>query len=105
MRERTLYIIIGVLIGIVIMQWQQGPQPAQAQAPEAISGYHPVLNGGFIYHEVMLSNGDLYQQAHNADSPQLGFRGDGLVYVGNFWDSTPVPTSNESWGTIKAKSR
>ena len=103
MRERVLYIIIGVLIGVVVMQWQQGPQPAQAQAPDAVAGYRAVGNGGLIYHEVMLSNGDIYQQSHSGDSAQLGFRGDGLIYVGNFWDGGPTPTNPQSWGGIKGK--
>ena len=52
-------------------------------------------------HYVMLSNGDVYYRTFDfypwADDPP--------TYVGNFWGSAPVPVSNESWGSIKAKTK
>ncbi len=100
MKDKLPYIIIGVLIGVIIMQWQQGPQPAQAQAPEPTTGYRVQITAGSTttYHFVMLSNGDVYTRSSNdnwsTNPPQ---------YMGNFWGTFPVPTSNSSWGGIKGK--
>ena len=102
MKDRVLYIIIGVLIGVVIMQWQQGPAPAQAQAPEPITGYRVVLKGPSqddYVHFVMLSNGDVYGRFSSALTP---FNHD-LVFLGNYWGGPPVQTNQSTWGAIKGQ--
>jgi hypothetical protein len=101
MKDKALYIIIGVLIGVIIMQWQQGPQPAQAQAPEVINGYRVVTYNTTGHHFVMLSNGDVYKQDRPLHEDSFG--GAAPKYMGNFWSGAPVPTSNSSWGEIKGR--
>lgn len=102
MRERTLYVIIGLLLGIIIMQWRQGPQTAQAQAPGVVVG-----NFANDFHYVLLDNGDVYsrmiQQVGGFPKYVEAESRAELNYVGNFWTSPPVPTSNETWGSLKEK--
>lgn len=103
MRERTLYIIIGVLIGVIIMQWQQGPQPAQAQTMDV--EYHAIAGDAYgnrpAYIYALYPNGDVYRRGgYNTWEAQ-----DPPEYLGNFWGGPPVPTSNETWGSIKAKTK
>ena len=103
MRERTLYIIIGTLIGVIIMQWRQGPQPVQAQAPSTVTSLleWPATNT----HIVVLDNGDVFRN-HLTYSPEDFWRYETPPeYLGNFFSGPPVPTTNESWGSIKAKSK
>jgi len=103
MKDKLPYIIIGVLIGVIIMQWQQGPQPAQAQAPEVITGYRVVSGSVLTDHFAMLSNGDVYRQSHNStygatfNTPP--------TKVGNFWTGQggAVPTEQKTWGGVKGK--
>jgi hypothetical protein len=42
MKDKVLYIIIGVLLGVIIMQARQGPRPARAQS-DTITAEHFVL--------------------------------------------------------------
>jgi len=104
-KDKIPYIIIGVLIGVIVMQWQQGPAPAQAQAPEPITGFgsYSAGNGAAAYHHVMLANGDVYRNLSKTSG------GDGHfifrtppTYVGNFWQGPPVQTNQSTWGAIKA---
>jgi hypothetical protein len=99
MKDKVLYIIIGVLIGVVVMQWQQGPQTAQAQAPEPISGYRvqKKTNNSDTMHFVMLTNGDVYMRESQHD-----WSTEPLRYFGNFWGGPPVQTNQSTWGAIKA---
>jgi hypothetical protein len=101
MRDKVLYIIIGVLIGVVVMQWQQGPQPVQAQAPEPINGWK-VFGGDRDRHfVVMLSNGDVYLRlAHETNGAWSWFND--TAYLGNFWTTIPIQTNQSTWGAIKA---
>jgi len=98
MRERTLYLIIGLLLGVIIMQWRQGPQPAQAQTPEPIAGAFGSYWNFQMRYAVMLSNGDIYENNWNYN---LGYFDSPPTYRGNFWYSEPVPADNSSWGAIK----
>jgi hypothetical protein len=90
-KDKALYIIIGVLIGIVVMQWNQGPQTAQAQTPGEILGYQVAVEYNDGNHFVLLPNGDVYMQRNDL--------GDGFdrpaKYMGNFWTGEPVPASGQ----------
>ena len=105
--KRFMYLSIGVLCLMlaVVAGYHLGSQSAQAQVPEPITAYRVVSGSSLTDHFVMLSNGDVYRQVHDPiygatfNSPP--------TKVGNFWTGQggAVPTSNESWGTIKDKSK
>jgi hypothetical protein len=72
-------------------------KPAQAQIPAGtIIGYS---TSGCSWHNVMLSNGDVYARTGNCAS----FDSSPAVYVGNFFDNQPTPTSPTTWSAIKSR--
>ena len=104
MKDKALYLIVGLLLGVIVMQAKQGPQPVQAQAPEVITGYSMGVDGDFRVHYVMLSNGDVYaNHNHESLSHPKGLFAQSAEYRGNFWTGQTVQTNQESWGGVKSK--
>ena len=99
--KRFMYLSIGVLCLMlaVVAGYHLGSQTAQAQAANDVTGSH--WNGEHTW-TVMLANGDLYK---NSRHPFLCIFEEPATYLGNFWNGAPVPTSSESWGSIKNKSK
>lgn len=97
--KKLMYLSISMLCLAITMLigFHIGSQSVKAQAPEAISGYRIYQDGGHVRHFVLLSNGDIYRRQHPQGSESLA----PLVYLGNFWEGGPVPTSPQSLGGVK----
>jgi hypothetical protein len=80
-----------VLIGFHI-----GSQRVEAQAPEDIGGYRVVGDTQYIWHIVMLPNGDVFQKQYSRGTHQWYES----QYLGNFWDGV-VTTDQSTWGGVK----
>jgi hypothetical protein len=112
MRDKLLYFVLGVLGTVVMYQAQRGPEPAQAQVPHNIVAYavDPHYDG---LHYAVDSNGDVWQKysirdggnACGAGVWEMTFCDEPPHHVGNIWNGAPVPTSSESWGSIKSKGK
>lgn len=90
MKDKVLYIIMGVLIGVVVMQWQQGPETVQAQARTQVPGTPVAMSGdGLVNGQYLcLENGDIYFRRVEFERGVPGFKNTGdsqLRYVGNYW--------------------
>ena len=111
--KRFMQLSIGVLCLMlaVVAGYHLGSQTAQAQVQAPIIGF--ATEDSFGGHTLITESGDVYSRrydsihigvywlpVYNSDSPEFS-----LHYVGNIWSGAPVPTSNESWGTIKSKSK
>lgn len=111
--KRFMYASIGVLCLSLsaLIGFHVGSQTAQAQVRGPVQGF--AHDGNEIGQYIYLDNGDVFfrrttpvdvggtnHPVYTNDWPDFQ-----LHYVGNFWGSAPVPTSNESWGSIKSKTR
>jgi hypothetical protein len=130
MKEKALYIIIGVLIAVVIMQWHEGPPPVQAQAEGTniiavredriyldenggiwqIGGPPPNDNPGWVYSgsialpvpadEVKIWSASIIV---TTDNHALYNAGTHWIDYGPCPGSAPVPTEGTSLGDLKAR--
>ena len=88
MKEKGLYLIIGLLLGVIVMQAKQGPQPAQAQlGVDALDWTvydHPTYA---LLHWVIKPSGEVYVRTGNNFDPSPP------INLGSFWVGGPVPAS------------
>ena len=104
--KRFMYLSIGLLCLSVsaLIGFHFGSRTAEAQAPDAVTGYSMGVDGDFRVHYVMLSNGDVYaNHNHESLSHPKGLFAQSAEYRGNFWTGQTVQTNQESWGGVKSK--
>ena len=89
------YVCAGVCL--LAFAYHLGATSAIAQQGGSFSGFTDDSYGGY---SVITSSGDVFTRGWNGVSFDTGVR-----YVGNFWSGGPVPTTQPSWGQLKARYR
>jgi hypothetical protein len=85
--KRLFYLSASILM--LALAFHFGYTIAKAQAPG-----NPVV-APFGFWAVVTANGDVYNSRNGADGP--------WVLTSNVFGSGPTPTSQESWGQLKAR--
>ena len=92
-----LCLMLSAMVGYHLGSTSAVAQPAAGDQYRALQA----VNNLVIHHYVLRANGDFY--VRRTDINDLRLVGE-LIYLGNFWDG-PLPTSQSTWGDIKAKNK
>ena len=101
--KRFAYFGVGVLalMMAVVVGFHVGSPSVSAQAPGVIAEYFMEL-GSKNCHYLVMENGDVWvREAINCSDDARWLQP--AVFMGNFFDGGPIPTSPSTWGKVKGQ--